>query len=105
MVSRRETGVDSVELAVSGDLVAAALPDFRTALYAEIEQGTHRVAVDLGEVRGICSAAIGTLLLFQKRAADQACSLAISRISPELNRIFTAIKLDTIVTIGGETAR
>ena len=104
MVNRREMGPDAVELEVSGDLNGSTLPDFRAALYGELDVNTHHVGVDLGEVRTISSAAIGTILLFQKRASERECTISITRISPELLKIFSAIRIESIVRIEGTSA-
>ena len=99
MVHRKEAGGDVVEIAVDGDLNAQTVLEFREALYAELERTTRRILLNLSSVHSINSAAIGAILLFQKRAHEQNQEIVITGISDELQRIFQAIRIDTLIKI------
>jgi anti-anti-sigma factor len=106
MVYRRETGANSVELQVEGDLTTATVADFRTALYAELEQPSRQISLNLAKVRVINSAGIGVILLFKRRAQENRRDVVISAISDELRKTFTAIRIDGIIATGAkETSR
>ena len=102
MVYRNEIDAQTVELVVEGDLNETTAPEFRAAMYAELDRSNRRIKLDLGKVRSINSASIGAMLLFQKKARAAGKEIIISKFSSELRTTFVAIRLDRIVAIAGE---
>ncbi len=102
VVYRSEKSQQEVELAVHVDLVEDIVAEFRTALYAELDRPHRLVTLNLEGVRIINSAALGAILLFQKKARETGMDLVVSRCTDELRRTFLAIRLDRILTIQGE---
>ena len=101
MVYRKEVNAQSVELEVSGDLNQDMVNEFRAAIYGELDGPKRQINLDLREVRTINSAAIGAILLFQKKADEKGKKLMISKISNEVRTTFVAIHLDRLLTIAG----
>ncbi len=96
-VVRRETSPEEVELEVKQNLKDDAVADFRAALYEELDR--RLVRVNLAGVQSINSAALGTILLFQKRLREQGGSVRLEHCSEELRKTFLAIRLDTLIEI------
>ena len=91
-LSTREVGID-----VLTDLNADTVAEFRAALYAELDQPHASVALDLVGVHSINSAALGAILMFQKKALEKGKHLRIARCSEELRATFRAIRMDEIL--------
>jgi anti-anti-sigma factor len=102
VVYRTELSPQVVELAVSGDLTESTVNEFRTALYAELDRPHRQVKLNLKKVRSINSAALGAILLFQKKAREEGKEIMITECSDELRRTFMAIRLDRIIAVEGE---
>jgi anti-anti-sigma factor len=102
VVHRREIDPQSVELEISGDLTEGAVKEFRAALYSELERPHRQVRLNLVKVRSINSAALGAILLFQKKAREDGKDIVIARCSDELRRTIMAIRLDRIIAVEGE---
>jgi len=102
MVYRNELSPQEVELNVSGDLTEYTVNEFRAALYAELDRPQHRVKLNLQKVKSINSAALGAILLFQKKARDEGKEIMITKCSDELRRTIMAIRLDRIIAVEGE---
>ncbi|HET6450756.1 MAG TPA: STAS domain-containing protein [Spirochaetia bacterium] len=102
VVYRKELGQHSVELEVSGDLTDLTVNEFRAALYSELDRPHHQVRLNLLKVKSINSAALGAILLFQKKARDEGKEIIISECSDELRKTIMAIRLDRIIAVEGE---
>jgi len=102
VVYRKELGPHSVELEVTGDLTEATVNEFRVALYAELDRPERQVRLNLLKVRTINSAALGAVLLFQKKAREEGKEIVIAKCSDELRRTIMAIRLDRIIAVEGE---
>ena len=102
MVYRNELSPHEVELTVSGDLTESTVNEFRAALYAELDRPHRRVKLNLQKVKSINSAALGAILLFQKKARDEGKEIMITKCSDELRRTIMAIRLDRIIAVEGE---
>ncbi len=102
IVYRNELSPQSVELEVHADITDETIGEFRTALYAELDRPHRRISLNLEKVRMINSAALGTILLFQKKAREEGMELIISKCSNELRRTIMAIRLDRIIAVEGE---
>ncbi len=102
VVYRTEVSPQIVELVVSGDLTESTVNEFRTALYAELDRPHSQVKLNLKKVRTINSAALGAILLFQKKAREEGKEITITECSEELRRTIMAIRLDRIISVQGE---
>jgi anti-anti-sigma factor len=102
VVVRREVNPHEIELEVCADLTEATVSEFRSALYAELEKAHRQVTLNLEKVRMINSAALGAILLFQKKALEEGKDVRIGKISDELRKTIMAIRLDRIIAVEGE---
>ncbi len=102
VVYRNELSPHEVELTVSGDLTESTVNEFRAALYAELDRPHRHVKLNLEKVRSINSAALGAILLFQKKAREEGKEIMITKCSDELRRTIMAIRLDRIIAVEGE---
>jgi len=102
VVYRKELNPQSVELEVSSDLTESTVNEFRTALYAELDRPHRQVRLNLQKVHSINSAALGAILLFQKKAREEGKDIVIAKCSEELRRTIMAIRLDRIIAVDGE---
>jgi anti-anti-sigma factor len=101
-VIRRELGEREIGIEVLTNLNADTIAEFRSALYAELEQPQENVVLDLLRVRSINSAALGAILLFQKKALERGKHIRIARCSEELRATLHAIRMDEILDMPQE---
>ena len=102
VVIRTERGEQEVELSVHANLVDATVSEFRAALYAELDGPHKRIVLDLERVHSVSSAALGAMLLFQKKAREKGKALAIGHCNPELRQTLLAIRFDQSIEMEGE---
>jgi anti-anti-sigma factor len=102
VVVRKELNPHEIELEVCADLTEATVNEFRSALYAELDKPHRQVTLNLANVHVINSAALGAILLFQKKALEEGKEVRIGKISDELRRTIMAIRLDRIIAVEGE---
>jgi anti-anti-sigma factor len=102
-VIRRELGEQEIGLKVLTNLNADTIAEFRSALYAELDQPQPTVVLDLQSVHSINSAALGAILLFQKKAAEQGKHIRIAKCSEELRSTLHAIRMDEIIDMPPDT--
>jgi anti-anti-sigma factor len=102
VVYRNEVNPHEIELEVRGDLTELTVNEFRTALYAELDRPHRKVNLNLEKVHSINSAALGAILLFQKKAREEGKEIMISKCSDELRKTIMAIRLDRIIAVEGE---
>ncbi len=98
-VVRKELGAGEVELQVQANLKDEAVAEFRAALYEELDHPRRLIRVNLARVQSINSAALGTILLFQKRVREAGGAVRLEMCSEELRKTFQAIRLDTLIEI------
>jgi anti-anti-sigma factor len=96
-VVRRELSAQEIGLEVRANLTNDTVEEFRAALYAELEKPQPYIVLDMENVRSINSAALGAMLLFQKKAREKGKGLRISRCSVELRQILRATRLDQMI--------
>ncbi|MGO9309230.1 MAG: STAS domain-containing protein [Spirochaetia bacterium] len=102
VVIRTELSSREVELEMRSDLTELTVNEFRTALYAELNKPHPMVRLNFANVRIINSAALGAILLFQKKAHEEGKEIMITKCSDELRRTIMAIRLDRIIAMEGE---
>jgi anti-anti-sigma factor len=103
VVFRNVISPREVQIAVHTNLDEGSVAEFRGALYAELDQPEQRILLDLSRVHSVNSAALGAILLVQKRARESGKEIVIARCSDELRATLLAIRLDRIVEILGES--
>jgi anti-anti-sigma factor len=101
-VIRKELDNREIGLEVLTNLNADTIAEFRSALYAELEQPQSTVVLDLQRVHSINSAALGAILLFQKKALEKGKHLRIAKCSDELRSTLHAIRMDEILDMPPE---
>jgi anti-anti-sigma factor len=101
-VIRRELNAQEIGLEVRANLTSETVGEFRTALYAELEKPERYILLDMENVRSINSAALGAMLLFQKKASDKGKCLRIIKCSTELRQLLRAIRFDQIIEMPQE---
>ena len=102
LVARNEVSRGVVELTVNANLNEATVMEFKKALYAELDRSEFQVRLNLDNVQTINSAALGAIILFQKKAQESGKNIRITQCSPELRKTLLAIRLDRIVEMQGE---
>ena len=102
LVFRDEVSQGVVELAVYANLNEATIAEFKNALYAELDKPEPYLRLNLDKVHSINSAALGAIILFQKKARESGKNITITQCSDELRRTLLAIRLDRIVEMQGE---
>ena len=101
-VIRKDMGELEIGLEVLTNLNADTIAEFRSALYAELGQPQLTVVLDLLRVHSVNSAALGAILLFQKKALEKGKHLRIARCSDELRVTLHAIRMDEILDMPPE---
>jgi anti-anti-sigma factor len=99
-VFRQETvsGGETI-LTAMGPISAETVAEFGRRLELLAAGRSTTVTLDLSQVNGMTSAAIGMILALRKKLVDQKKVLRIQGCSDQLLEIFRMIKLDTIIPI------
>ncbi|MEU6394449.1 STAS domain-containing protein [Streptomyces sp. NPDC046939] len=97
-------GPDGPVMALTGDLDYETAPDLLAAVTALATEPGTTVTLDLSGVRFFDSGGINVLLRARSRLLERDAVLAISRLSPAVERIFLITGLDTVLppTGGGD---
>jgi len=95
----RQKSVSRIEtiLAVDGPLAGEAVEDLHRRLTELIAASFLTIALDLSKTTGINSAAIGKLLLFSRKFAENRKKLQIRGCSEEVFRVLKALQLDKLI--------
>jgi len=97
MIVQRTMQGSQVHLKVSGAIDNAAAPEFSNTL-ADLTQKECQVAtLDLTEVPRICSAAIGSLILFFRSQTRLGREAQIDGMHQNLRELFHTIRLDDVL--------
>jgi anti-anti-sigma factor len=101
MIIQRTVGANA-HLKVSGVVDNAHAPEFSNTLADLTQRGCQQTVLDLSDVPMICSAAIGSLILFfraQKRLGREA---KIEGIHQSLRNLFVMLRLDEVFRLDTE---
>jgi anti-anti-sigma factor len=99
MIVQRTLQGTQVHLKVSGAIDNAAAPEFSNTL-ADLTQRECEVAtLDLSDVPRICSAAIGTLILFFRSQTRLGRQAEIEGMHQNLRELFHTIRLDDVLRL------
>ena len=105
MIVQRTSIGQQVHVKVSGAIDNASAPEFSSTL-ADLTQRQCQVAtLDLSDVPRICSAAIGSLILFFRSQTRLGRQAQIDGIHQNLRDLFQTIRLDDVLHIKGRTER
>jgi anti-anti-sigma factor len=97
MIIQRTSQGQQIHLKLSGPIDNAAAPEFSTTLAALTRQDCQLATLDLSDVPRICSAAIGTLLLFFRSQARLGREAQIDGIHQNLRDLFQTIRVDDVL--------
>jgi anti-anti-sigma factor len=97
---RQETvSNDETILVIGGPLSGEAVAEFHKKMEALCASRALTITLDFSQTPTINSAAIGKLVLFRKRLADQGKSLQIRGCSEGVLKIFRMIRFDKLIKI------
>jgi anti-sigma B factor antagonist len=86
-------------VAVAGEVDIFTAPDLKRTIASAIEDGAHRLVVDLTNTRFLDSTALGVLIGAVKRLRPLDGKLAIVNTEPSTAKTFQITGLDRIFTI------
>jgi anti-anti-sigma factor len=99
MFQRKNISKDEVLLSVTGSLSGENTNEFHRQV-EELAAGSYSViSLDLSHTDAINSSALGKILLFRKKLAEQQRTLRIEGCSDSLYKTFQMIKFDTLISI------
>jgi anti-anti-sigma factor len=99
MFERKVISKDEVVLEVSGSLSGEATNEFHQHIEELAAGNSTKITLDLSKTMTINSSALGKILLFRKRLAEQERTLQIRGCSDPLFKTFQMIKFDTLISI------
>lgn len=79
-------------------LDASKAPDFKTAISALIDGGSHRLVLDLEQVDFIDSSGLGVIVSCLKRLGPSG-NLAIASANTGVRRLFTLTRMDRVFSM------
>lgn len=97
MIIQRTTFGPQIHLKLSGPIDNAAAPEFSTTLASLSRQECQSATLDLSDVPRICSAAIGTLILFFRSQARMGREARIDGLHQNLRDLFQTIRVDDVL--------
>jgi anti-anti-sigma factor len=99
MFETKSISKEEVLLSVVGSLSGEATNEFHRQV-EELAGGSYAIiSLDLSRTEAINSSALGKILLFKKKLAEQQRTLQIKGCSESLYRTFQMIKFDTLISI------
>ena len=99
MFERKQVSRDEVMLSVIGSISAETIAEFHREVDELCSGTTATVTLDLSRTPSINSSALGKILLFRKKLAEQQRTLQIRGCSENLYKTFQMIKFDSLISI------
>jgi anti-anti-sigma factor len=99
MFEQRNVSRDEVTLVVTGSLSGESTTEFHRNMEDLVAIGSKVITLDLAKTDSINSSALGKILLFRKKLAEQGRVLQIKGCSEPLYKTFQMIKFDTLIAI------
>jgi anti-anti-sigma factor len=99
MFERKNVSKDEVLLSVIGSLSGDTTTEFHRQVEELAAASYAIISLDLSRADGINSSALGKILLFRKKLAEQQRTLQIRGCSESLFKTFQMIKFDTLISI------
>jgi len=97
MIVQRTLNGPQIHLKLSGAIDNAAAPEFSNTLADLTRQDCEVATLDMSEVPRICSAAIGTLILFFRSQSRLGREAHIDGMHQNLRDLFHAIRLEDVL--------
>jgi anti-anti-sigma factor len=99
MFERTNISKDEVLLSVVGSLSGETTNEFHRQVEELAGASYSVISLDLSRTDAINSSALGKILLFRKKLAEQQRTLQIKGCSESLYKTFQMIKFDTLIPI------
>jgi anti-anti-sigma factor len=99
MFEQKRVSRDETMLVVSGSLSGESTNEFHRQVEELAATGSAMITLDLSSTESINSSALGKILLFRKKLAEQQRTLQIRGCSESLFKTFQMIKFDTLISI------
>ncbi|MGA2378726.1 MAG: STAS domain-containing protein [Spirochaetia bacterium] len=99
MFERKDISKDEVLLSVVGSLSGETTNEFHRQVEELAGASYATISLDLSRTDAINSSALGKILLFRKKLAEQQRTLQIKGCSESLYKTFQMIKFDTLISI------
>ena len=99
MFERKAVSKDEIVLAVTGSLSGESTNEFHQNIEEIAAGNCSIITLDLSKTTTINSSALGKILLFKKRLAEQERTFQIRGCSEPLLKTFQMIKFDTLISI------
>ncbi len=99
MFERKTISGDEVLLSVIGSLSGETTNEFHRQVEELVGASYGIISLDLSRTDSINSSALGKILLFRKKLAEQQRTLQIKGCSESLYKTFQMIKFDTLISI------
>jgi anti-anti-sigma factor len=99
MFDQKKISRDESMLVVTGSLSGDTTNEFHRQVEELAATGCAMITLDLSRTESINSSALGKILLFRKKLAEQQRTLQIRGCSDSLFTTFQMIKFDTLISI------
>ncbi len=99
MFQRKDLSKNEVVLSVEGPLAGEATVEFHRQVEELVAASYATIILDLSKTDSINSSALGKILLFRKRLAEDRRNMKIRGCSESLFKTFRMIKFDTLIPI------
>ena len=99
MFERKKVSKDEAVLVVTGALAGDTTAQFQKEVEELVDSGCSTITLDLSGTDSINSSALGKILLFRKKLAENERTLQIRGCSETLYKTFQMIKFDTLISI------
>jgi anti-anti-sigma factor len=99
MFERKIISKDEVLLSIVGSLSGETTNEFHRQVEELAGASYAIISLDLSRTEAINSSALGKILLFRKKLAEQQRTLQIKGCSESLYKTFQMIKFDTLISI------
>ncbi len=99
MFERKNLSKDEVLLSVVGPLSGETTNEFHRQVEDLVSASYQTISLDLSKTESINSSALGKILLFRKKLAEQKRTLQIRGCSDGLYKTFQMIRFDTLISI------
>ena len=96
-LSRSAQDIPIVQL--RGEIDLHTCPDLRAALQRLMEEGNHRIVLNMSEVPYLDSAALGVLVDAQRRARERDGEIYLAQMTPFVLRAFEITRLIRIFQV------
>ncbi|HYW43352.1 MAG TPA: STAS domain-containing protein [Bryobacteraceae bacterium] len=86
----------------AGDVVAASVPELRTAMRGAIKEGVQELVVDLANVQMVDSTGLGLLIAAHNSLRKAGGRLSVIHASEEIVDLFKTMRIHQHFSVSGE---